>query len=105
MVKITEMDSSMLQEAVLLWTGYKNAFSPAREEQTLKEAFSPEDFAKLMQAVTSLEDDFYKSKAHITAANLEEMAEIAEVEFQAIHPSLPKMISEAFAWCYTFDYK
>ena len=39
------------------------------------------------------------------AVNLAEMGRLAIEDFNDKHPELPSEVAEAFAWCYTFDYK
>ena len=104
MVEIDKIDPKKLQEAVILWTGYGNTF-PSRDEQVFMASFLGEGAEKMMKTVIALEDDFYKSEAHLKANSLKEMATMAEADFKKKHPNLPTKISDAFSWCYTFDYK
>jgi hypothetical protein len=60
---------------------------------------------ELMLQVHDLEEDFYKSTAYMTAPDITAMGERAAAEFRASHPEIPDAIVEAFAWCYTYDYK
>ncbi|WP_460704747.1 hypothetical protein [Myceligenerans halotolerans] len=59
----------------------------------------------LVQQVRDLEEDFYRSTAHMTAPDISSMGEQAAADFRAAHPGIPEEIVEAFAWCYTYDYK
>lgn len=105
MVKIDEIDYEALKKVVLAWTGYQSATFPDRTEAALSDAFSSDEIARLMPVVTALEDAFYESQAHLTAPSLEDMGKIAKAEFRSKYPNLPVEVADAFAWCYTFDYK
>ncbi len=105
MAEISNVDQQTLSKAVIVWTGYETATCPTRDDATLEGVFPVEQAAKLAIIVKSLEDDFYKSQAHVTAKNLSEMQNIASSDFKQLHPELPEEIANAFAWCYTFDYK
>lgn len=105
MDKIDEIDFGALKKAVLAWTGYKSATYPDRTETALNDAFSSDEISKLMPIVIAFEEAFYESQAHLTAPSLEEMGKIAKAEFLAKYPNLPVEVADAFAWCYTFDYK
>lgn len=105
MVEIKSVDSRTLARAVALWTGYDSAACPTREDGALRSVFPANEATKLATIVRALEDDFYKSQAHFTAKNLSEMKDIASSDFRRLHPELPEEIANAFAWCYTFDYK
>jgi len=105
MVAVNGVDYQILAKAVALWTGYDSAAFPTREDEALKSVFPADEAVKLATIVRALEDDFYKSQAHLTAKNLSEMKDIASSDFRQLHPELPEEIANAFAWCYTFDYK
>lgn len=105
MVEVGNVDSQILAKAVVLWTGYDSAACPTREDETLSSVFPADEATKLATIVRALEEDFYKSRAHLTAKNLSEMKDIASLDFRRLHPELPEEIANAFAWCYTFDYK
>ncbi len=102
-VSSDQMDE--LCRAVVVWTGYDSASFPRRDDNALSTAFSKVQIARLLPIVKSLEDDFYKSKANERIASLQEMGQVAASEFRSLHPELPEAIADAFAWCYTFDYK
>ena len=105
MDEIRGFDVQILSKAVVLWTGYETAQCPTREDAALEKVFPIDEAAKLLTIVKMLEDDCFKSQAHITARDLSEMKDIAFDDFRRLHPELPKVIADAFAWCYTFDYK
>lgn len=105
MVKINEVDPEILNEAILAWTGFETTPFPLREESALNGRFTANEVANLLPLIKSLEEDFYKSKAHLTAVDLQEMGSIAAADFKKLYPQLRYKIAEAFAWCYTFDYK
>lgn len=67
--------------------------------------FPVDEAVRLATVIKGLEEDFYKSQAHLTAKNLCEMKVIAFSDFKRLHPELPEDIANAFAWCYTFDYR
>jgi len=105
MAEIKNVDYQTLARAVALWTGYDSASCPTREDEALRSVFPVDEAGRLATIIKGLEDDFYKSQAHLTAKNLSEMKDIASSDFKRLHPELPKEIANAFAWCYTFDYK
>ena len=102
---MNDIDPDELSRAVVLWTGYESAAFPTRDDAALADMFSPQLAANLLSIVQAIEKEFYRSEAHITAASLSEMGEIASKDFKRQYPELPAVIAEAFAWCYTFDYK
>lgn len=52
-----------------------------------------------------LEYEFYESDARHAAPGDAEMAEMAASQFRDRHPELSEEAINAFAWCYTYDYK
>jgi hypothetical protein len=105
MAEINRIDSQVLADAVVAWTGYERATYPTRDDAALINILPGDEATKLTAIVKALENDFYRSEAHATASNLSEMKDIATSDFRRLHPGLPEIIAEAFAWCYTFDYK
>lgn len=105
MVEMKNVDSKTLARAVALWTGYDSASYPIRDDEVLRRVFPFEESVRLANIIRGLEDDFYKSQAHLAANNLSEMKDIASSDFRRLHPDLPEEIANAFAWCYTFDHK
>lgn len=105
MVEISGVDRLILAKAVALWTGYESAACPTREDESLASVFPADEAGKLLTMVRGLENEFYKSEAHLTATSLSQMKDIATADFRRLHPELPEIIADAFAWCYTFDYK
>ncbi|HEV2328518.1 MAG TPA: hypothetical protein VGY56_06995 [Verrucomicrobiae bacterium] len=97
--------NSSLTEAVVLWTGWGKNPSPKRDDLSLTTRFGSEVASKLLLVVKSIEKEFYKSEAWKVAKDLNEMSKMATDDFKKDHPEIPDAISQAFAWCYTFDYK
>jgi hypothetical protein len=105
MVKINNIDSSLLVEAILVWTGWGRDVMPRRDDSLLVNRFGTEDTAKLLPVIKSLEDDFYSSDARFVADDLQEMEKLSSAQFRKKHPTIADEIVKAFAWCYTFDFK
>jgi len=99
-----QIKSEDLRNAVLTWTGRKTTPSPLRDDGLVLKSFGKKG-KMLLDQIKALEDDFYKSDAHLRAASLVEMEQMAIQHFTALHPDLDKEIAQAFAWCYSFDYK
>ncbi len=92
-------------EAVVVWTGWGRFPFPRRDKELLMERFGADAADELMAAIRALEDEFYLSDARHVARDLSEMAQLSAAEFKMKHPELPDEAIQAFAWCYTFDYK
>jgi hypothetical protein len=105
MVKVNPEDVPLLVEAILLWTGKGYSAFPRYDDSQLINRFGGETTSKLFPIIKSLMDEFYSSDARYTAANLQEMWKMASEHFRKKHPEIPEQIVEAFAWCYTYDYK
>lgn len=105
MVEIDNIDSEVLKTAVKSWAGFGSNSFPVRSESALASVVSKENVSVLMPIITALEDDFYKSKAHLTAPSLAEMGGMAAKDFKSLYPNIPDEVVEVFAWCYTYDYK
>jgi hypothetical protein len=107
MEKINDPKMDRLKEAVLLWTGRRDekVMYPRRQASFLVARFGNEEAVKLLLTVHALEDEFYETDARFTAVSLTEMYRISQEQFNKKHPELPPEIAEAFAWCYTFDFK
>jgi hypothetical protein len=99
------LQSKQLVDAVRLWAGRGLSPMPSRDEGRVVQHFSKVDAAGLLATIKRLEDDFYASDAHLTAANLQEMESLASEAFRLKHPSADDEIVKTLAWCYTFDYK
>jgi hypothetical protein len=78
---------------------------PRFDDPSVVIRFGPELAAKLLAVIRRLKEDFYSSDASLVAANLQEMERLATEQFKKKHPDIPDEISNAFAWCYTFDFK
>jgi hypothetical protein len=105
MENITDLDNSTLIEAVMIWTGYGISTMPYMNDKRMIERFGDNEAAKLIIVVKKLKSDFYLSKANMMAENIQEMGLMSADDFKNKHPDLPGNIGEAFAWCYTFDFK
>lgn len=105
MVKINNIETHQLVEAILIWTGWGRDVMPSRDDFLLVNHFGAEITAKLLPAIKSLEDDFYSSDARFVADDLQEMERISSEQFRKKHPDIEDKIVKAFAWCYTFDFK
>ena len=105
MEKIDPSQITLLTEAVVLWTGWGNNPTPKRDNLALTKRFGPEASSRLLPIVKSIEKEFYKSEAWKVAKDLTEMSRMAIADFKKNHPEIPDAILQAFAWCYTFDYK
>jgi hypothetical protein len=105
MVTLSNVDLDILESAVLEWTGYGKSAFPKREASALDGLIPSNEKQTLLSVIDALEEDFHSSDAHLTAPSLEAMGENAAHEFREKYPDLPDKISQAFAWCYTFDYK
>ena len=78
---------------------------PRRDEAAVKSRFGAEAAGRLLPLLNALAEDFYSTNARYVAADLAEMGDMAVADFKTKHPALPAGIAEAFAWCYTFDFK
>jgi hypothetical protein len=92
-------------EAVALWTGWGSEPWPRRSDQKLIERFGAAAGDLLITVVRKLEQIYYLSDAHESAPDLRAMAQRASDDFARNCPGIPSAIADAFAWCYTFDYK
>lgn len=99
------LSSPQLIEAVRLWAGWGQSTAPSRNDQRLTDHLSEHAAAALLPLIKLLENDFYSSDARITAANLQEMRQLASEQFKQKHPGVAEEIVEVLAWCYTFDFK
>jgi hypothetical protein len=105
MVKMNTADNARLVEAVREWTGWGKDVKPRRDKEAVIRRFGSEVAARLLPVLNGLAEDFYSTNARHMAADLAEMGAMAAADFRTRHPSMPAEISEAFAWCYTFDFK
>ena len=105
MVEMNNLNSPQLVEAVRVWTGWGLSIMPSRDDARLAKQFGDEVAAKLLPVIKSLEEDFYSSDARLVATDLQEMGRMASEQFKRKHPTVAEEIVEAFAWCYTFDFK
>jgi hypothetical protein len=99
------MESLLIVEAVLLWTGWGREMKPSRDDSVLVKHYGEKVAIKLLSVIKSLEDDFYSSDARFVAENLQDMEKLASEQFRKKHLRIENEIVKAFAWCYTFDFK
>jgi len=104
MEEITDLQSPQLIEAVRVWTGWGQVM-PNRDDERLVKHFGAEIAARLLPLIKSLEDDFYSSDAYLVAVDLQDMGRLASEQFKQKHPTVADEIVQAFAGCYTFDYR
>lgn len=97
-----DINLDTLTQAVLCWTGYRTSASPLRQDAAITDAYPPADAGRLITLIQNLEEDFYRSDAHAHAFNLSEMGAAASTRFGRLYPDLPAIVTDAFAWCYTF---
>lgn len=105
MVKINNIETSQLVEAILVWTGWGRDVIPRRDDALLVNHFGVEVAAKLLPVIKFLEDDFYSSDARFVADDLQEMEKLSSKQFRKKYPEIEDEIVKAFAWCYTYDFK
>ena len=105
MDQISALDSPLVTEAVLVWTGYGGEMMPNRDDSRVVRHFGAEAAATLLPIVKRLEDEFYESDARLRADDLSRMAALASADFKEKHPGVSEQIVKALAWCYTFDFK
>lgn len=105
MVQINNADRPYLLAAVRAWTGWGKSMLPLRDEAAVKGCMGTETASRLLPILNALAEDFYSTNARYVVADIAEMGDMAAAEFKAKYPDLPEEIAEAFAWCYTFDFK
>jgi len=105
LVEVADLCSPQLIEAVRLWTGWGRTTMPSRDDAMLERVLGSAKAARLLPLIKSLEADFYSTDARLTAANLQEMSRLSGEDFKRKHPTVAGEIVEAFAWCYTFDFR
>lgn len=94
-----------ISRAVVTWTGWGSASFPARDDDFLISALGKAKAIELLPRVRVLEEEFYRSNAHLTAPDMQSMGELAAREFRSAHPELTEDAIQALAWCYTYDFK
>lgn len=98
-------DEDRLTHAANLWTGRGKEMFPHRDDSAVIAVYGIVEGARLLEKLRALKGDFYASDARHRAGTLVEMGEMASRDFKQAHPEVSDEIVEAFAWCYTFDYK
>jgi hypothetical protein len=89
----------------VIWTGWGESASPLRDDERLVDRLGVSVGLDLVPVVHQLEDEFYKSDARSTVADLAEMGRLASERFRQLHPEISKAGVDALAWCYTYDFK
>lgn len=102
---VADPSAETLSEAIVVWTGYGVTSFPQRDERRVAAQFGVEAAVELVPLMAALQKDFYKSTAYNTVAGLAEMAAQAASEFRGRHRDLSDEAVEAFAWCYSWDWK
>ena len=78
---------------------------PVREDDHLVAEIGANEAVDLLPRIRAVEEDFYRSDAHLTAPTTELMGQLAARRFREIHPEISEDAVSALAWCYTFDFK
>ncbi len=105
MEKVNDLNSPLLIEAVVTWTGWGQTPKPRRMDSCVADRFGAEAAAILLPIVKSLEEEFYSSDAKNVAADIQEMERLSAEQFRRKHPEIGDEIVNAFSWCYTYDFK
>lgn len=101
-----DVDPDLVSRAIIVWTGWKQPAWPQRVEERLMRQLGSNIALEIIPLLRQLEDKFYPSDARDHAADLKEMGDVASAEFGNKHLEVSEdAIRQAFAWCYTFDYK
>lgn len=100
-----KVDSALISEAVVVWSGWGGYSWPHRDDDRIRATFGARLAPELVTAVHQLEDDFFKSEAWRTDADLTAAGERAAAEFRDGHPEIAEQAVQALAWCYTYDWK
>lgn len=98
------LGSSLLSEAVVVWTGWCEAPAPVRRVERLVERYGEDLTIELMPLIKCLEADFYTSDVYQRATN-DQLADASAREFSARYPELSPEVSRALGWCYSYDWK
>lgn len=98
-------DPEAVSEAIVVWTGWGETSSPARDDQRLADQIGNDAAADLLPVVRLLEEEFYGSDAGLLGSDLVEMGHAAGERFKRMYPKLSDDAVNAFTWCYTYDHK
>jgi hypothetical protein len=104
-VRMSPPSAKTLSEAIVLWTGFGVTTYPQRDEDRVRKRFGDDATAALLPLLKALEEDFYTSTAYNRVPRLADMARQAASEFRGRHPELSVEAVDAFAWCYSWDWK
>ncbi len=94
-----------LEDAVLVWTGWKRCSFPSRRDTDVVAAFGRRRGEVLLQAVHELTRVFNESDAWLREADLAHAELQAQREFKTKLPEMSDSTTRALAWCYSFDRK
>lgn len=94
-----------LSDAMQAWTGWNSDQFPCLDDARFSLRYGVDAAEKWLSVLHALKNDFYASTARYTAANLQEMSDMATMQFRKMHPEVDDAIVKALAWCYTFDNK
>ncbi len=92
-------------EAIMLWTGYKTKSYPACDDLLIIQKYGIPKGNKLLEIIHEYYKRFYESESYQTANDLMSMSNMCKKDFINMYPNIDSQICEAFAWCYTFDFK
>lgn len=105
MESIGTPSAAEISTAIVVWTGWGDEIRPNHSEFRLVKRFGDARAQDLIPILRQLEDEFYESDAKFTVADLAEMGDKAATRFRQLHPELTQDAIEAFAWCYSYDFK
>jgi hypothetical protein len=105
MEEMIPLDSPKLVDAARIWTGRGQSVAPNRDDSRLRLRLGNAEAERLLPLLKELEKDFYSSDAYLRASDVSEMGKLAKADFMRLHPDVAQEITDAFAWCYTFDYR
>jgi hypothetical protein len=105
MLTMTQHEWDEVSLAVVLYTGQGVAPYPARSEDRIAARLGADAAARLGPIVRQLDDEFYESDARFVAADVADMHALASAQFRQKYPLLSPAAADAFAWCYTWDFK
>jgi hypothetical protein len=92
-----------LASAVVIWTGWRSAPQPQRNDEAVLAHFGAKMGARLLDTIRALEQDFYATDTRREAPRPE--VEVAVHDFARRHSGAPRELLDALAWCYIYDFK
>ncbi|HEY7640443.1 MAG TPA: hypothetical protein VH814_12010 [Steroidobacteraceae bacterium] len=94
-----------MSDAILVWKGSGTDYWPLLDDRRIISRYGQEAAIDLLPKLRALKEEFYTSDAWKRAKDLREMQELSAAEFRLRHPELTDEAINAFALCYTYDYK